>query len=218
MRNRLPRFGFVLAAGIVVGLLSQTTAQAAAIISVSSATAAAGSSANGIDVELINSGPSAFTIAGFSFGISIATVDVSFTGADTSTAAAYIFGTDSLFGPILAGPTSGQSLATSDLFAGPFSGFTVNPGVTVGLGHVLFDVSPTAGNGSFAVALALFPLTSLSDQTGGNFPIDALSAGQITITAGSAAVPEPASLSLLLSGMAAGAVARRRRRKMLRAC
>ena len=38
---------------------------------------------------------------------------------------------DSLFGPILTGPTSGQSLATSDLFSIPFSGITLDTGSTL---------------------------------------------------------------------------------------
>jgi len=209
--SRYLRLGFVLAAGVAACLLGPTTARADLIISVQSVTAAAGSSANGIDVELSNLGPSAVTIGGFSFGISIANLDISFTGANTSTAAAYVFGTDSLFGPILTGPTSGQSLATSDLFSIPFSGITLDTGTTVGLGHVLFDVSPNAASGSFPVDLALFPTTSLSDESGNDVPIDTLSSGRITITA--QAVPEPSSLSMLLSsvGLVAVMVGWRRR-------
>jgi len=171
---------------------------------VQSVTATAGSSANGIDVELSNLDPLAVTIGGFSFGISIANLDISFTGANTSTAAAYIFGTDSVFGPILTGPTSGQSLATADLFIIPFSGVTLDSGTTVGLGHVLFDVSPNAASGSFPVDLALFPTTSLSDESGNDVPIDTLSNGLITIKP--EAVPEPSSLSMFLSGVAVVAV------------
>jgi hypothetical protein len=203
--GRYLRLGFVLAAGVTACLLSPTTARADVIVSVQSVTAAAGSSANGIDVLLSNLGPSAVTIGGFSFGISIANLDISFTGANTSTAAAaYIFGTDSLFGPDLTGPTSGQSLSTSDLFSIPFAGVTLAAGTIVGLGHVLFDVSPNAASGSFPVDLALFPTTSLSNESGNNVPIDTLSSGRITITPET--VPEPSSLSMLLSGVAFVAV------------
>ena len=211
--GRYLRPGFVLAAGVAACLLGPTTAQASSIVSIESVIAAAGSTGNGIDVELTNSGPSAVTIGGFSFGVSIADFDVSFTGADTSTAAAYIFGVDSLFGPILAGPTSGQSLSASDLFGIPFSGITLDAGTTVGLGRVLFDVFPNAASGSFSVNLALFPTTSLSDESGNDVPIDVLSGGRITIIKQQPeVVPEPSSLSMLFSGAAIVAILVRRRR------
>lgn len=191
------RLGALLAAGVAACLLGPATARANLIVSVQSVTAKAGSSANGLDVELTNLGPSALMIAGFSFGISIANSNISFTDADTSTAAPYIFDGNSLFGPDLTGPVSGQSLSTSDLFSIPLSGVTLNAGTTVGLGHILFDVAPGAGNGSFPVGLALFPTTSLSDEFGNDIPIDTLSSGRITIMP--AAAPEPSSITMLLS-------------------
>ena len=208
--GRYLRIGYIMAAGVAACLLGPTAARADLLVLVQSVTAAAGSSANGIDVELSNLGPSAVTIGGFSFGISIANSDISFTGANTSTAAPYIFGADSLFGPILAGPQSGQSLLTSDLFDIPFSGFTLNSGTTVGLGHVLFDVAPGAAGGPFPVDLGVFPITSLADESGTNIPIDTLTSGQITIIA--EAVPEPSSLPALLCGVAVVAVMVGRRR------
>jgi hypothetical protein len=210
--GRCLRLRLILAVGVAACLLCPTMARASSIVSVQSVTAAPGSSADEIDVELTNSGPSAVTIGGFTFGISIADLDISFTDANTSTAAPYIFGADSLFGPDLTGPTSGQSLSTSDLFDIPFSGVTVGSGTTVGLGHVLFNVSPHAANGSFSVGLALFPFTSLSDESGNNVPIGVRSSGQIIITPAAQAVPEPSSLSMLLSGVAIAVIYSRRRR------
>jgi hypothetical protein len=180
------------------------------MVFVQSVTAAAGSSGNGIDVELSNLGLAPVTIGGFSFGISNANSDISFTGATTSTVDPYIFGSDSLFGPILAGPQSGQTISTSDLFDIPFSGFTLNAGTTVGLGHVFFDVAPGAAGGPFPVDLASFSTTSLADASGNNVPIDFLTSGQITITA--EAVPEPSSLPALLCCVAVVAVMVGRRR------
>ena len=195
--------GFVLAGGACACLLTPATAHASSIVLVQTVTATAGSSANAIDVELTNSGPADVTIGGFSFGITIANADISFTEANTSTAVAYVFGADSLFGPILAGPTAGQSLLASDIFSIPFSGATVGAGATVGLGRVLFDVAPNASSGSFAVNLALVPFTSLSDESGNDVAIDSFVSGQITIAGQpSDVVPEPASLLMLLSGVA----------------
>ncbi len=191
------RLGTLLAAGVAACLLDPATARANLIVSVQSVTAEAGSSANGLDVELTNLGPSALTIGGFSIGISIANIDISFTDANTSTSAPYIFGANSLFGPDLTGPVNTQSLSTSDLFDIPLSGATLNAGTTAGLGHILFDVSPGAASGSFPVDLAVFPTTSLSDEFGGDIPIDTLSSGSITI--GAAPAPEPSSMAMFLS-------------------
>ena len=165
-----------------------------------SATAAVGSSGNGFDVQLTNSGPADVTIAGFTFGILTANVNISFTDANISTSAPYIFAGNSLFGPDLTGPTSGPSLSTSDVFAIPLGGATLGSGITVGLGRVLFDVSPAASAGVSPVTVAAFPLTSLSDAAAGNVAIQTLSPGEITITG--VGVPEPAAMTTLLAGIA----------------
>jgi hypothetical protein len=192
--------GKVLLAGMAVSFLGPASGHASLILSVQSATVAAGSSGNGFDVQLSNSGPSAVTIAGFSFGILTANTNISFRDANISTSAPYIFGSNSLFGPDLTGPTSGQSLSTSDIFAIPLAGATLGAGITVGLGHVLFDVSPAAAVGTSLVTLAGFPVSSLSDAAGNNVVIQTLSSGQITITG--TGVPEPSTLATVLAGIA----------------
>jgi hypothetical protein len=176
-----------------------TIARAAVILSVQPATAAAGSSGNAFDVDLTNSGPASLTVGSFSFGIVTANFNISFTDANTSTTDPYIFAGHSLFGPDLSGPTSGQSLSASDLYAIPGSGFTLGAGRTVGLGHVLFDVSPSSTAGTFPVSLDVFPVTILSDPSGNSISIASLVPGEITITGGMA-VPEPSSLLLFLTG------------------
>lgn len=170
------------------------------IFSVQSVTAGPGTSGNGFDVLLSNTGPSAVTVAAFTFGISIANNSISFTDANTSTTAPYIFSGHSLFGPDLTGATSGQSLSTSDVFDTVMSGTTMGVGSTVGIGRVLFSVSPTAGAGVFPVVLASFPLTSLSDPTGNNLAVQTLSPGQITITG--VTIPEPSTISTMLLALA----------------
>jgi hypothetical protein len=193
------RFLMLLLTGITVCFLGSVTASASLIVSIQSVTAAAGSSGDAFDVELTNTDSAALAVGGFSFGIVTANPDISFTDANTSTTAPYIFGTNSLFGPDLTGPTSGQTLTASDVFIIPLSGISLNPGSTVDLGHILFDVSPFASAGSFPVDLEMFPLTSLSDPSGNTINIDSLLSGQITIT-GAVATPEPSLLLMLFLG------------------
>lgn len=188
-----------LLVGSAFFLLGPATARAGVILSGQSVFATAGSSGNSLDIDLTNSGPSAITIGAFTFGISAANPNISFTDASISTAAPYIFGANSLFGPDLTGPTSGQSLATSDVFSIPLSGVTVSSGTTMGLGHISFNVAGTATAGAFLVSFAPFPTTSLSDPAGNAVSINTFSNGQITIRA--AAVPEPSSRLPLLAGI-----------------
>ena len=105
MRSRLGR---LVMASVAVCCLGSLGAWADLVISVGSVTADGGSTGNPLDVDLTNTGPSAVPIGGFSFGVSIANPNVSFTDANTSTAAFYIFTGNSLFGPDLTGPTSGK--------------------------------------------------------------------------------------------------------------
>ncbi len=203
----------LIVAACVLFLLGSATARADVILSGQPVTAAAGSSGNSLDIELTNSGPSAITVGGFSFGISVANPAINFTDANTSTTDPYIFAGDSLFGPDLTGPTRGQSLTAVDVFDIPLSGVTVGAGTTVGLGHVLFDVAGTATAGAFPVSFASFPTSGLSDAIANNISIDTFSKGQITITA--TAVPEPSSLLPLLVGivLVMGASANRRKNR-----
>jgi hypothetical protein len=189
----------LLLAGISVYVLGSAAVRAAVILSVQSVNADAGSSGNALDVELTNSGPDALAVGGFSFGIVTANPNISFTDAGTLTTAAYVFAGNSIFGPDLTGLTSGQSLIASDAFNIPLSGISLSSGNTVGLGHILFDVSPLAAAGTFPVNLEVFPMTSLSDPSGNTVNIDSLLSGQITIS-GAEAVPEPSSLVLFFAG------------------
>lgn len=206
-RTRLQRLAIGCLAVCFLGALS---ARADLVISVGSTSVDPGTTGNPLDVELTNTGPAAITIGGFSFGVSIGNPNISFTDANTSTVLAYIFAGNSLFGPDLTGPTSGQSLNTSDVFAGGNNGTTLGAGTTLGIGHLLFDVSALAGTGTFAVNLAA-PFTSLSDENAIGIPVNTLSAGKITIE-GPSEIPEPATLGVLLAGVAIIVGAHKRRR------
>jgi hypothetical protein len=197
---------------LIAALLYAAPARAGLLVAVQSVSAGIGSTGNGFDVTLMNTGAAPLTVGGFNFTISTADSEITFTSADISTTTApYIFAGDSLFGPTI-NTTSGQSLAASDLAIS--GGDVVGAGATVGLGHVLFDISPTAALGSFPVVLAPFPGTSLADSLGNNITINTLTNGQITIIA--ATVPEPGSIVLLGSVLLAVILAKRRARR--RAC
>jgi len=173
------------------------------ILTIQSAVANQNSVGNSFDVILANTGPSAVSIAAFSFGIQTTDNDLSFTDATTATASPYIFGANSLFGPDLTGPTSGQSLTTSDLDS--VSAVSIAAGSTVGLGHVLFSVAGGAVPGIFAVTF-VSPATSLSDANENAVGINTLNNGSITVLS---TVPEPSFLLPLASVLLIGLIAHR---------
>jgi hypothetical protein len=188
--------------GAVLALcfLATLPGRAGVILTIQSAAANQNSTGNSFDVTLANTGPSSVSIDAFSFGIQTANADLSFTDATTATAAPYIFGVDTLFGPDLTGATSGQSLSTSDVDS--VSQVTLAGGSTVGLGHVLFSVAAGAVPGVFAVTF-ISPATSLSDAQENAVAIDALQNGTITIAS---TVPEPSLLLPLAAVLLIGFV------------
>jgi hypothetical protein len=197
-------FKFKLAA-VVIGLMATLPVHASLIVTVGSVNAAAGSS-SAFDVTLTNTGPSAVSLGGFSFGITTGDTDISFTSATTATVSPYIFGADSLFGPDLAGP-SGQSLVTSDLDA--IGDVSVGAGATLGLGHVIFAVAGGSAPGPVSITLLSSPaFTTLSDATGSPVTINTLTGGTLTVTS---SVPEPSTWLSLAAGLFAVITLRRRR-------
>ena len=195
MDSRL--FTKVLLIGIAA-FVCASNARADLIVSAGLATVNAGSSGNGLDVELTNTGPSAVTIEAFSFGITTANSAIAFTEANVSTSMPYIFAGDSEFGPDIA-VTTGQTLTASDLDVS-FAGVSLAPGAVAGLGHLLFDVASDAAPGATPVTLLTFPTTSLADDQGNDVAIQMLSPGEITIV--SSTVPEPSSLPMAAAGIA----------------
>lgn len=159
----------------------------------------AGSSAM-LEVLLKNDGTSDVNIGGFSFALTTTDSDVTFESADTNTSlAAYIFSTDSLFGPNINTSSPGQQIEASDLASD--SGITLSMGQTVSLGEVIFDVSASAAPGSFGIVFNPFPSTSLSDIAGANIDIHSFSNASVTVNP-SMATPEPGSALLLATGLA----------------
>jgi hypothetical protein len=192
MNNFSKRFTMMI---LVLGTLLAVPAWSAGItVSAGSVTVAPGPTLDTLEVDLMNTGPSAATIGGFSFELSVATPTISFTGVTTSTTMTYIFSGNSLFGPILTGPVSGQTISAADIASTPFTGTSINRGATVGLGQATFNVAANASGGQFVVNIVTFPNTSLSDALGNNVAVSTYSNGQITISE----APEPPSALLCL--------------------
>ncbi len=213
--SRRRRLSFFFAALFV--LTSATWARADLIVAAQTVTANAGSSNNTLEMVLQNTGVASVNIAGFSFGVSTAGTDITFTSADVNTVTLpYIFAGHSLFGPTISTST-GHSLTASDVDSNP-SGTDVGPASAVGLGRLLFDVAPGATPGAHTVTITPFPTTSLTDSNGNNVPITTMVDGVIIVTAGPQLVPEPASLSSAAVALVAGAwifVRRRRGQRLL---
>jgi hypothetical protein len=209
--NIRTRFGCWVLTAAGAALLSAVPARGDVVAAVQFVSAVAGSTGDALDVTLSVSNPTtSITVGTFAFAITTTDPDITFTGADTLTSTApYIFvasdSVDLLFSIPLNLDSPGQTMDGSDSsFSG--NGTVVGTGTTFGIGRVLFDVSPTATPGPFAVTLVPNS-TSLSDTSSNAIPIDTLTPGGITITT----VPEPASAMLLISALGALVAMKRRR-------
>jgi hypothetical protein len=176
-------------------LICQLPASASLIVSAGSSMASPGTSGDSFDVTLTNTGPNAVTVAAFSFGLLLSAPDVHFTQANASTADSYIFSGGSLFAPVIS-TTVGSKLIASDLESTGL-GVTVGSGITVGLGHVLFDIAPSAAGGKFDITISGPPTTSLSDPSANDVPITSLINGSIQVLG----VPEPATAAIAGTGL-----------------
>ena len=190
MRTQSIKKTLALAAGVIgLAILTTGQAEAALIVSAPSLTALTGSSGT-FDILLQNTGPSAVSIGGFSFGISTTNPGITFSVANISTGTVYIFNGNSLFGPDIR-ISSGTSLTASDSANSPIS-VNVLANSFVGLGHVSYSITGGAATGLFAITFS-GPATSLSTAFGTNIPITTLSNGSINVIA----TPEPATLGLV---------------------
>jgi hypothetical protein len=179
-------------------LVATGPARAGLVFEVQNVTAAAGSTGDTLNVLLMNTGPSAVTIAGFSFGLT-STSAITFTDVtDATSTNTYIFAGHSEFGPdldISAGP--GSSIQAADNYNPPDAGFSVAANSTVGLGLVFFNLASNA-SGPITVSFQPYPDSSLSDPSGNNISITTFDSGTITVPS---AVPEPSSLVLLATAL-----------------
>jgi len=184
-------------AGLVAAIVGTATfaavpARASLILSVESVVANSPSTNNALQILLTNDG-APITIQSFGFVIQTTDLDITFTGADFSTTAPYIFAGDSFdqfLGFTLNTFGAGQSMDGSDI-SNSGTGTTIGTGDILALGRVLFDIANNAAPGTFAITFASG--TSLSDGTN-DLPINT-PPGQIVI-AGTTPVPEPATAAL----------------------
>ena len=195
--NRYRRL--VLAAVGFVG--AAALGHASVIMNLQPVSDAGGSTGDTFDVTLTNTGPTSISVAGFSFGLSVGTSDLSFTGVSTATTTAlYVFDGQSLFGPdISVQPPNlpGQELEAEDIFAGPLAGSTIGPGGTEGLGHVTFNLSAATPPGAIQISF-IGADDSLSDPNGE--PIDFSTGSGAVMVTGGVSIPEPATFGFV--GMA----------------
>jgi hypothetical protein len=167
------------------------------------------------EVLLTNGGTGSISVAGFAFQVSVTDTDVTFTNANFSTTPnAYIFASDSFDQldsfPLVANTLPGQVLDGDDL-TNDGAGIQLNPGASLALGEVFFNVAANAVTGSFAVSFTGSNSNLLNDPSGNPMAVGALTGGTIDIAAATT-VPEPSSLFLALGAMAALAAWTRRRR------
>ncbi|HLK22841.1 MAG TPA: hypothetical protein VKT81_28040 [Bryobacteraceae bacterium] len=216
MKNKMQYFRLgLLVPAFAALLISSTPLRADFIFSLDPViTAQAGSTGNVFDVLLKNLGASTVTVGSFSFGITTANTDITFTNADTSTTAPYIFAGDSFDDmngfTLYTNSLPGQTVEAADASAS-LVGASVGAGVTVGVGRIMFDIANGATPGPFAVTFEASPTTGLSDTNGNGLDFTTTD-GTITITPATNPVPEPAQATLLFCAFAGIVLLSKRRR------
>ena len=185
-------------AGALAMLVSLAVpARADLILGISNTTASRGDNGDSFEVMLSNTGSTAVSLAGFSFGVSVSGASgILFTDVTTGTILdPYLFEGTSLFDPDITDPGQtlpGATITASDLTLDASGAVMVDPNSTVGLGRVFFNVDSLLGQ-SALVTLLGFPVTTLSDANGNFVDISSMSGGSIAVTS----APEPGTLGLV---------------------
>ena len=196
--------------------MGSSSAQAGLIFGITTNVAHPGSSSNSLDVTLTNTGTTSADdalIAGFSFEITAASTDVTFTGVSTSTnSVPYIFAGNSLYGPDinLGIGAGGQSIGAGDNYAIANADITLAHGQTIGLGFVNFELSPTTPLNPIDVTFTAYPTTGVNDSAGFEYAFNLPDNAQIHVTS---TVPEPSTLITLGIGVLGLMVAKKYRKK-----
>jgi hypothetical protein len=182
-----------------------TPARAQMIMGITTNSFTPGSSTNSLDVTLTNTGTSPTTIAGFSFGITAASNNVTFESVtDNTVSVANIFaGNNSLFGSdiTLNVSNNGQTISGANNFATRLGGTTLAANQTLGLGNVLFALSPTTNPlKPINITFTSYPTSSLSDPTASNISVGFAAHPQF----GPTSVPELPPTALVVTGLLLG--------------
>lgn len=210
----------LLLTAALLSAASLAPAQAAIILGLTSVNANINSTGNVFELTLTNSGPSAVTVGGFNFGVSVSNTHLTLQDAKVTTVSApYIFlGGDSFVIDVLGSDslllsTTGQSIFGNDFRVTPFSGTSVVSGATFGLAKILFDVDSTALPGPVNATISLLAAeTSLSDENGASIAIDTYINSIITLQGnGPEPIPEPSTYLTLGAGLLTLLWTRRRR-------
>jgi hypothetical protein len=180
-----------------------TPARAELILGITTNSFTPGSATNSLDVTLTNTGNTDMTIAGFSFEITAASSDVTFSDVTVDTVSVfYIFGTNSSFAPdITLDSNNDQTISGADNFTTAKEGSVLAAGQTLGLGNVLFALSSSTPMTPIDITFTLFPFTGVNDQYGAALPFDLASNLDISPAI---VVPEPPMIVLLVSGLLVG--------------
>ncbi|MFO0951223.1 MAG: PEP-CTERM sorting domain-containing protein [Isosphaeraceae bacterium] len=210
----LPRLAATAAVVAAALLASAPAARADIVFSIAApSSVAAGSTNNTLEIWLTSTtGSSTVVVDGFSFGITSSQPGVTFTSATTGTTLKpYIFGSDSLLGPVIDdGP--GTTISGGDVSSA--SGTSVTAGTTFGLALVTFDVSSgSSGSIDFSFVTAPQKNTLSTPPPAAAITIARFDGATTTIT-NTTAVPEPSVMAL--AGVVLAAAAGRglwRRRK-----
>jgi hypothetical protein len=185
------RLGLAALAAISLFMLAAQPSQADLIFSAENSFVEPGTSTgNALDVTLTNTGATAVDIAGFAFQVTASSSSISFTQVTSATAAPYIFANNSFWGPditIYGDPVvPGATISAGDNVLVPDSFMSLASGDTVGLGHVLFDVtSPLPGDTTISVVFTggIDIANNLSDASGAPIQVSDLISGSITTPA-----------------------------------
>jgi len=180
-----------------------TPARAQMIMGITTNSFTPGSSTNSLDVTLTNTGTSPTTIAGFSFEITAASNNVTFEDVTVNTVSvANIFAGNSLFGPDIKLNVSnnGQTISGADNFATPYGGTTLAAHQTLGLGNVLFTLSPSTPLAPINITFTPYPTSSVSDSNANNISVGVAAHPQF----GPTSVPELPPTALVVTGLLLG--------------
>ena len=212
--GRVRRAAGALAAALLLGVTAAAPARAGLVLAAPTGVpAAAGTGGNFFDVTLTADGGTDYRVSGFEVTLDVPSGSgVTFTNADTSTTAPYIFPGST---PNVSFEAGQVMIHVADLDLNPPGYVTLND-QTVGLGRIYFSVAAGAPTATVPVTFdTSLDQTVVVDDTLTPYDSSVLTIhdGSIDVTGQAAAVPEPSTLAQAAAGALATALACLRRRR-----